>query len=145
PWPAERGWQRDFFAAIPRPVAALAIATSDPDKDWLPERWAALCDHLVEDHGLEPVLVGGPSAREAETAAAIMRRTRLPPINALGSGLRRLVAILDGAALAVTPDTAPLHIAVAVGTPVVSLMAQTDPRRSGPYRRFHDLVVDRFT
>jgi heptosyltransferase I len=44
----------------------------------------------------------------------------------------------------VSPDTAPLHLSVAVGTPVVSLMGQTSPRRSGPYRRYHDLIVDAF-
>jgi heptosyltransferase I len=141
----ERPWQREFFARVGRPAAAIVVGTSDPNKDWLPERWAELCDVLSDDYGLQPVFVGGPSAREAATAAAIAARTRRAPVSALGSGLRRLVSILDGAALVVSPDTAPLHLSVAVGTPVVSLMGQTSPRRSGPYRRFHDLVVDAFT
>jgi heptosyltransferase I len=141
----ERQWQREFFARLDRPAAAIVVGTSDPNKDWLPDRWARLCDALADDYDLCPVIVGGASAREAETAAAIARLTRRPPANALGSGLRPLVSILDGAALVVSPDTAPLHISVAIGTPVVSLMGQTSPRRSGPYRRFHDLVVDAFT
>ena len=141
----ERAWQRDFFARFDRPVAAIVVGTSDPNKDWLPERWARLCDALTDDHGLQPLFVGGPSPREAATAAAIARLTRQPPSSALGSGLRPLVSILDGAALVISPDTAPLHLSVAVGTPVVSLMGQTSPRRSGPYRRYHDLVVDAFT
>ena len=145
PRPDERPGQRDFFARLARPAAAIVVGTSDPSKDWLPERWALLCDALWDDFGLQPVLVGGPSARETATAAAIVARTACAPVDALGSGLRPLVAILDGSALVVSPDTAPLHISVAVGTPVVSLMGQTSPRRSGPYRRFGDLVVDAFS
>ena len=145
PWPAERAAQRAFYARLDRPAAAIVVGTSDPNKDWLPERWALLCDALWDDYGLQPVFVGGPSPREAATAAAIAARTACTPVNALGSGLRPLVGILDGAALVVSPDTAPLHISVAVGTPVVSLMGQTSPRRSGPYRRFDDLVVDAFS
>ena len=41
-----------------------------------------------------------------------------------------------------TPDTGPLHIARAVETPVVSLFGRTNPKRSGPYRAYQDLVVD---
>ena len=45
-------------------------------------------------------------------------------------------------ALLVTPDTGPLHIARAIDKPVVSLFGRTNPKRSGPYRKFEDLVVD---
>jgi heptosyltransferase I len=69
---------------------------------------------------------------------------RYPVRNALGSGLRRLVAILDGAALVISLDTGPLHIAVALDRPVISLMANADPRRTGPYAKYYDLVVDKF-
>jgi heptosyltransferase I len=134
-----------LLRGLQRPAAAIVVGTSDTNKDWLPERWAELCDVLAHDYGLQPVFVGGPSAREAATAAAIAARTRHAAVDALGSGLRNLVAILDGSALVVSPDTAPLHLSVAVGTPVVSLMGQTSPRRSGPYRRYHDLIVDAFT
>jgi heptosyltransferase I len=66
------------------------------------------------------------------------------PFSALGSGLRRLVAILDGAALVLSPDTGPLHMAVALGRPVVSLIGYSNPRRVGPYRRFRDLMIDAY-
>jgi heptosyltransferase I len=42
------------------------------------------------------------------------------------------------------PDTGPLHIAVALDRPVISLMGYTNPKRTGPYRRFHDLIVDAY-
>ena len=141
----ERPWQRDFVARFDRPVAAIVCGTSDPDRDWIPARWAEVCDALHADHGLQPVLVGGPSDRERATAAEVIRLARRSrPFDALGSGLRHLVAILDASALVLSLDTAPLHITVALDRPVVSLMAQADPKRSGPYRRFHDLVVNAF-
>jgi heptosyltransferase I len=146
PWEHERAAQREFFARFDRPVAAIVCGTSDADRDWLPERWAAVCDALYADHGLQPVLVGGPSDRERATAAAIIAAARTSaPVNALGhGGLRGLVGILEGSALVLSLDTAPLHIAVAVGTPVIALMSQADPKRTGPYGRGMDLVVNAF-
>jgi heptosyltransferase I len=64
--------------------------------------------------------------------------------SAIGSGLRKLVGILDGAALVLSPDTGPLHMAVALNRPVVSLIAYSNPKRVGPYRRFHDLMIDAY-
>jgi len=144
PWPQERDWQRAFFAPVERPVAALVVATSKPQKDWLPERWAEVVDALYADYGLQPVLVGGRSPRELHAEDVIMRRARHQPISALGSGLRNLVGILDGSALVLAPDTGPLHMAVALDKPVVSLIGYTNPKRTGPYRRFHDLIVDAY-
>jgi len=144
PWPHERGWQRDFFAPIGRPVASIVVATSKPQKDWLPERWAEVVDALYADHGLQPVLVGGRSPRELHAEAVIMREARHAPLSALGSGLRNLVSILDGSALVLAPDTGPLHMAVALDRPVISLIGYTNPKRTGPYRRFHDLIVDAY-
>ncbi len=140
----ERPWQRDFFAPFERPAVAMVVATSKPEKDWLPERWAVVADALWHDFGLEPVIVGGRSERELHAERVIQERARHKPRSALGSGLRRLVAILDGSALAIAPDTGPLHMAVAIERPVISLMGYTNPKRTGPYRRFHDLIVDAY-
>ena len=144
PWPQERDWQRTFFAPMARPTAAIVVATSKPQKDWLPERWAQVTDALYADYGLQPVLVGGRSPRELHAEAEIMRLARHTPVSALGSGLRNLVGILDGSALVLAPDTGPLHMAVALDRPVVSLIGYTNPKRTGPYRRFHDLIVDAY-
>jgi heptosyltransferase I len=144
PWESERAWQRDFYSAFDRPVVAVVVASTDDARDWPAERTARLCDALWSDYGLEPVLVGGTSERELRAQAVIVSSARRKPKSALGSGLRRLVAILDGAALVVSPDTGPLHIAAALNRPVISLMGYTNPKRKAPYRRFADLVVDAF-
>jgi heptosyltransferase I len=90
------------------------------------------------------VLVGGRSERERAAERVILDRARHKPVTALGSGLRSLVGILDGSALVLAPDTGPLHMAVALDRPVISLMGYTNPKRTGPYRRFHDLIVDAY-
>jgi heptosyltransferase I len=144
PWEHERPWQREFLSRFDRPIAPIVVGTSKAEKDWLPERWAAVADALYGDFGLQPVLVGGRSPRELHAERIILERAAVPVTSALGSGLRNLVGILDGAALALSPDTGPLHMAVALNRPVVSLMGYTNPRRVGPYRRFHDLLVDAY-
>jgi heptosyltransferase I len=93
---------------------------------------------------LQPVLVGGQSARELAAEHTIMSRAKRAPFSALGSGLRNLVGIIDASALVLSPDTGPLHMAVALDRPVVSLMGYTNPKRTGPYRKFHELIVDAY-
>jgi heptosyltransferase I len=144
PWPEERAWQREFLAGFDRQIVPIVVATSKAEKDWLPERWAEVCDALWSDFGLQPVLVGGRSPRELAAEATIMERASAPVRSALGSGLRKLVGILDGAALVLSPDTGPLHITVALDRPVVSLIAYSNPKRVGPYRKFHDLMIDAY-
>ena len=140
----ELDYQTKFIVQFDRPIASIVVATSKPAKDWIPERWAQVCDILFEQYGLQPVLVGGNSERETTSAAEIISKSRSKPHNALGSGLRNLVSILDASEVVLAPDTGPLHIAVALGQPVISLMGYTDPRRTGPYRHFHDLIIDAF-
>jgi heptosyltransferase I len=64
---------------------------------------------------------------------------------ALKNDLRRLAWILDGSALVLSPDTGPLHMATALGTPVIGLYGYTDPKRVGPYRGPRDLIIDRYS
>jgi len=144
PWPAERTWQRNFLEQFDRPIVPIVVATSKPEKDWPPERWAAVCDALAGDFGLAPVLVGGRTEREQHAEHVIRSTARSTPVSALGSGLRNLVSILDGAAFVLSPDTGPLHMSVALGRPVISLIGYSNPRRVGPYRRFQDLVIDAY-
>jgi heptosyltransferase I len=144
PWKQELPSQQEFLSRFDRPIAPIVVATSKAEKDWMPERWAETADALYTDFGLQPVLVGGRSARELAAEKVILERARVPVVSALGSGLRNLVGILDGAALVLSPDTGPLHMTVALNRPVISLMGYTNPKRVGPYRRFHDLMIDAY-
>ncbi|HEX8430885.1 MAG TPA: glycosyltransferase family 9 protein, partial [Longimicrobium sp.] len=127
----------------PRPTVAFVVGTSKPAKEWPAERYAALADLLAE-RGMRTVLVGGRSPRELAAAATIARLARHPPLDLLEWDLRKLVYLLDRVDVLVSPDTGPLHVGVALGTPTVSLIGYTNPKRVGPYRRFHDLMIDAY-
>jgi heptosyltransferase I len=144
PNPAERAWQREFSASTDRPIASIVVGTSKPEKDWIPERWAEVADALYEKFGMQVVLVGGRSARELRAERIVMERARHKPRSELGSGLRKLVSILDASSLVLSPDTGPLHMSVALDRPVISLMGYTNPKRTGPYRKFKDLIIDAY-
>jgi heptosyltransferase I len=144
PWSHERARQRELLQAIKRPAALLVIGTTHPEKEWIPERWAALADELTDSYGLTPVLAGGNTAAETRTAREIVRLARHPVVLTLGAPLRDLVALIDGCELVISLDTGPMHMAVAVGTPVIAMMGYTNPRRTGPWRRFRDLWVDSY-
>lgn len=142
----ERRAQAEYFAAIHRrPVVALVLASSNPAKDWLPERCARVADALATDFGATVLLVGGPGAREQEAATTVTALARSAPRRELGDSVRRLIWLLDGSDLVISPDTGPLHIAHALRVPVIGLYGHTNPWRLGPYRWFHDLVIDRYT
>jgi len=144
---AERRDQAAFFGALPegRRVAAVVLATANPKKDWPTERYAALVEALQEEMGYTVVLVGGATARERAAAKFVVEGTRAHPIDATGDSVRRMMWLVDGADLLVSPDTGPLHLAHAMETPVVGLFGHSNPWRVGPWRRYRDLVVDRYT
>jgi heptosyltransferase I len=138
----ERDAQSAFFDKMDRPACAVVVGTSKTEKNWSVVGYAQLLAEVEETHGLRPVLVGGPSPEERRLAEEVTRRTRATVVDALGDDLRKLVWLVEGSALLITPDTGPLHISRALGTPTVSLFGYTNPKRTGPYRAFQDLVVD---
>jgi heptosyltransferase I len=142
----ERGAQAEFFARFDgRPVAAIVPASANAKKDWPAERWAAVADALAHDFGYRVVLAGGPGEREQRIAREVVERSSAAPVWALGDSIRRLAWTLAGSSLVLAPDTGPVHIARAFGVPVIGLYGHTNPWRVGPWRRYHDLWIDRYT
>lgn len=142
----ERAEQERFFARFDRPVLAVVLRTTREDKDWAPDRYARVLEAAQRDLGLAPVLVGSGAEAERAVAREVTDLTDASPVDALGNDLRRLAWLLEGAALTLSPDTGPLHVSAAVGTPVVGLYGATDPKRTGPYpSEYRELVVDAFT
>lgn len=139
--PAEKAAQREFFAPLGR-TCAIVVGTSKPAKNWAPNRYARVIEALESELGFRCVLVGGPSAIEQEAAQRISELSRVKPINALGNDVRKLLWLLDGAALVISPDTGPLHMARAIDKPAIGLYGYTNPKRYGPYRKYTDLIVD---
>lgn len=139
---AEIEAQAAFFRRLDGPALAVVVGTSKAAKNWSPEGYARVLEEARRAHGLHPVLVGGPSESERRMAAAIMARTSVPVVDALADDVRRVVWLIEGSAVTLSPDTGPLHVSRAVDTPVVGLYGYTNPRRSGPYGKYQDLVVD---
>ncbi len=120
------------------PFAVLLPGTNWATKRWPAERFAELAIMLERQRGLRIVIAGGGDASEA---AGIVR-SKLPSALDLSgrTGIRQLVALLKTASLAVTNDSGPMHIAAALGTPLVSLFGPTSPSRTGPYGRAGSVV-----
>jgi len=133
----------DLIPAAAR-VLLISPCSSHVHRNWRAERYAAVADHAIEQHGMTVVLSGGPSALEASLGKAIEAAANKPLINLIGKDtLPQLVALLHRADLVLTPDSGPTHLANALGTPVIGLHACTWSKRSGPYNSL-DLCVDKF-
>jgi len=143
----ERGEQAAFQATLEadRPVVSLVLASANPKKDWHAAGYAAVADRAARELGAQVLLLGGPSDRERRLADEVLAHADTQPRDCLGDSVRRLMALVDLSDAVVAPDTGPLHIAHALEVPVVGLFAHTNPWRVGPYSRYHDLVVDRYT
>ena len=63
----------------------------------------------------------------------------------MSNSVRQLIWSIRGCDLVISPDTSALHIAHAMGIPVIGLFGHTNPWRVGPYEQYHDLIVDRYT
>ena len=101
-------------------------------KRWPPQRFAALADRLIEERGAQVLLVGGPG--DEPIAAAIKDGMRQEPWDLTGQlTLGQLGALLKQCDLFIGHDTGAMHLAVAVGTPVVAIFGPSDPRMYGPY------------
>ena len=141
---AEREWQRAFFDRFNRPAIGFVIASSSPDKDWVIENYAKAVDYANRVLDMQPLLIGGPSRMEKDRAEAICRLCRNKPALALEKPIRNTMLQIDGCRMIVSPDTGPLHMAVAMDVPTIGLYGFTDPRRSGPSQKYQDLLIDRY-
>jgi heptosyltransferase I len=123
-------------ALIPdaQPTLLISPCSSHVRRNWRPERYAAVAEHAVRRHGMRVILAGGPSELEQATGAAIVSAARVPLLNQIGRDtLPELLALLARAAVLLSPDSGPVHMATMVGTPVLGLYGATNPARSGPY------------
>ncbi|MBN1663364.1 MAG: glycosyltransferase family 9 protein [Deltaproteobacteria bacterium] len=103
-------------------------------KLWGNEKFACLCDKLIEELGMTVVFTdSGPE--EINKIQAMMRQ---PSVNLGGkTSLRDLACLYRGARFLITTDSGPMHLAAAVGTPVCAIFGPTDPARTGPFGKGH--------
>jgi len=129
-----------LLSPVQDPFVAAFVGSTWESRWWLAERTATVLGSLRARHGLAGVLLGAPG-REVDLARSIQEAASGRVTNLAGATtLRDLIGILRRARVAFGPDSGPMHLAAAVGTPVVSLWGATSPLRSAPYGS-EDLVV----
>lgn len=110
-------------------------------KCWRPERIAQVLDHLHTHHGLHSVLSGGPDPREATHIQEIVAAARSPVIDLSARlTLKQVAALSRRSAFFFGVDTAPMHMAGAVGVPVAAVFGPSNETVWGP-RAPHDLLI----
>ncbi|MER2491882.1 glycosyltransferase family 9 protein [Catenovulum sediminis] len=126
-----------------QPTLIISAGASKAERNWLPERYAAVADYAVEK-GFKVILTGGPTELERALATEIEQHSTSQLINLVGqSNLKQLLALLGKADIVIAPDTGPAHMAVTQKTPVVGLYAHSNPARTGPYL-YQDYVVESY-
>ncbi len=113
-------------------------ATYGKAKQWYPERFVDVGRRLAK-RGYRVAVVGGPA--EAPLGAQVAGEIGPSAANFAGkTTLPRLAALIERCAVFVTNDTGPMHVAAAVGTPVVAIFGPTDPRTTRPFGERHAIV-----
>ena len=106
-------------------------------KLWEDKKFADLCDRIRQELGIGVILTGG----EAGPLDRIRALMKTEAVNLGGkTTLRELAFLYSEAALVITTDTGPMHLAAAVETQVVALFGPTDPARTGPYGLGHRVI-----
>ena len=133
---AEAGIQSNERFLILNPGAAYGSA-----KRWGEDRFAEVGDRLSAELGLRVVVIG--SARETRVAEDIRSRAKAAVAVLTGkTTLETLLGLLSEAALVVTNDSGPMHIAAAVGTPTVAIFGPTDERVTAPFAKKTRIVKE---
>jgi ADP-heptose:LPS heptosyltransferase len=101
-------------------------------KCWPPERFGALCQKIFESLSFRCLVNYAPGEEDLASQVLAASGDAAPVL--FNGELGALMSLLRGAVCVVGGDTGPLHLAVALGTPVVALFGPTDPARNGPYR-----------
>jgi 3-deoxy-D-manno-octulosonic-acid transferase/heptosyltransferase-1 len=120
-----------------RPFVAVSPVAFWETKLWEDQKFAELGDRIYRELGIAVILTGG----EAGPLERIKSRMKTAAINLGGrTTLRELASLYKEASLVITTDSGPMHLAAAVGTPVVAIFGPTDPSRTGPYGPGHRII-----
>lgn len=117
-----------------RPLVILNPGASyGPAKRWPAQNYAAL-GRLLQEKNKANILITG-SADEGELGHSIASLMATKPLVLTGqTDLRRLAALISQSTLFVTNDSGPMHMANALGVPVIAIFGPTDPRATGPFQ-----------
>jgi heptosyltransferase I len=127
-----RQWTRLLLQSRPRPWLAVGVGARWLTKRWPPEHFAELTQRALDQFGGTAIFVGASNEAPLADTAAKLIRGRV--INFTGkTTLQQLAALLAEVDVMIANDTGPLHLAVALGRPVVAPYTCTKVARTGPY------------
>ena len=110
-------------------------------KSWTASGYAQVIEVMEQDYQLPVVLTAAPEDRELNLVADIMRKVSVPTINLAGRlSLKELGALISHARLFLGVDSAPMHLAAAVGTPTVALFGPTGDYNWRPWGQGHVVI-----
>jgi heptosyltransferase-1 len=113
-------------------------------KLWESEKFSALADRLQKELSCRVIFTG--SRQDREEVDKIIQRMDENPLNLTGrTNLKELAYLYSRCQLLISTDTGPMHIAAAMGCPVVALFGPTAPRRTGPYGPGHTVIRQEMT
>ncbi len=139
----DMSWAKQVLGDGP-PILMISPCSSHILRNWQAERYATVADYAIAELNMRVVLTGGPSELEVKTGQEIESAMQHNAQNLIGKDtISQSVALLKQAAVVLSPDSGPAHIASAVGTAVIGLYAATPSKRSGPYNSL-DLCVDKY-
>jgi ADP-heptose:LPS heptosyltransferase len=115
-----------------KPYIVLSPGGGWRSKCWPPERFGELCKKIFQSLSLRCLINYGPGEEGLATKIRAASGDADPVL--FNGELGPLMSLLRSAVCVVGGDTGPLHLGVALGTPVVALFGPTDPARNGPYR-----------
>ena len=119
---------------------AMNVSARWPTKRWPAASFAEVADRLQQEGYGVVAMIGGPDERADVAEVKGMMKT--PAIDLAGAtAVGLLPALLSRASMLITNDSGPMHIAAAVGTPVVALFGPTSAVRTGPYGVGHDVLT----
>jgi len=119
---------------------AMGVSARWPTKRWPVESFAEVADRLQQEESRAVVMIGGRKERaDVAAVSAMMKTSAIDLTGATTVGL--LPALLSKASMLITNDSGPMHIAAAVGTPVVALFGPTSAVRTGPYGVGHEVLT----
>ena len=119
-----------------RYIAINPVALWDT-KLWDDQKFAALADAVSQRMNIPVIFTG----RDKESLDKITLKMATKGINIGGqTTLPELACIYQDALAVITTDSGPMHLAAAVGTPVIALFGPTDPARTGPYGATHIII-----
>ena len=137
-------WAAEQFRDVRRPWLAVHPGARWKTKVWPVEKFAAIAARAFRQFGFSTAIVGGPDERLAAARLEHLLRRFVPAAHVLnlagGTTLKQLAAVLTASDLMLSNDSGPMHLAAAVGTPVVGIFTCTSPVRSGPPGARHALV-----